>query len=331
MKTKILYVIVSNENDIYIEQLYCSVYSAKNVMPDCHIALLMDKATEQSLKGYRSKVLDYVDEVVSVPLDTNRYNGQKQSRLLKTNARNYIDGDFLFIDCDTLIVKSLNSIDQCPYTLAACWDTHSRFSQNPFRETGAILQGKVFEWPLEEEEEYFNSGVIYVKDLPETREFYKQWYNNLLLGHIKGVTMDQPAFAYTNYQLNHPIKRLDDTWNCELKYGMKYLRDAKIIHYLCTNRAKANDQQLFPLNDYNILYQIKTTGEIPDIVKKTINDPYYGLASVSKCLAGRDILWEQSTAATILRNLYDTNYYNLATFLLRVFNKILKVTGAYRS
>lgn len=39
--------------------------------------------------------------------------------------------------------------------------------------------------------------------------------------------MDQPAFAKTNYMLNHPVQTLDNVWNCELKHGVKYLKEAK--------------------------------------------------------------------------------------------------------
>lgn len=39
MKTKIVYVIISSDDDIYLEQAYISMFSAKYYMPDCHIKL----------------------------------------------------------------------------------------------------------------------------------------------------------------------------------------------------------------------------------------------------------------------------------------------------
>ena len=133
MKTKILYVLVSSEKDIYLEQAYISMYSAKYYMPDAHITLLTDKATNETFHGIRAKEIEYVDETVVVDLDITKFNAQQRSRQLKTNARNYVDGDYLYIDVDTIIVKPLYEIDEVEYSMAACWDTHSDFESNPYR------------------------------------------------------------------------------------------------------------------------------------------------------------------------------------------------------
>ena len=55
MKTKIVYVLVSSNNDIYLEQAYVSMYSVKYYMPDAHITLLTDKLTEATFIGIRKK------------------------------------------------------------------------------------------------------------------------------------------------------------------------------------------------------------------------------------------------------------------------------------
>ena len=97
MKTKLLYVIISDERDIYLEQGYVSMCSAKMQMPECHITILTDVKTSDSFKDIRKEETKYADEIIKVPLDPD-LPAQKRSRLLKTNARNYVDGDFLFID-----------------------------------------------------------------------------------------------------------------------------------------------------------------------------------------------------------------------------------------
>ena len=152
MKTKLVYVVVSSDKDVYLEQAYISMYSAKYYMPDAHIALITDTLSKDTFKGKREEELKYVDELVCVDLET-KYNAQQRSRILKTSVRKYIKGDFLFIDSDTIIVKPLYDIDDCPFDIAACWDTHSIFEENPYRQI-CLEHGKLLKWPINEEKEY---------------------------------------------------------------------------------------------------------------------------------------------------------------------------------
>lgn len=324
MKTKLVYVVVSSEKDIYLEQAYISMYSAKYYMPNVHISLLTDNQTKSTFVGTRLEELKYVDELVCIDLDA-KYNGQQRSRILKTSVRQHIKGDFLFIDSDTIITKPLDDIDNCPYDIAACMDSHSTFEENPYREM-CINHGKLLEWPIETEKEYYNSGIIYAKDNNRTHEFYDLWSKNWLKGLEKGVSMDQPAFAKTNYMLNHPIKKLEDIWNCELKHGIKYLKEAKIVHYLCTNITSPDDKAPFILNDKNTLLQVKNTAYINQDIKNTIINPFYGLAECTHIFSGREIFIFGTASYIFLRNIF-LNHPTLFYF----FEKIVRLFYLIRS
>ena len=138
MKTKLLYVLVSNTNDIYLEQAHISICSAKYYMPDCHITLLVDDKTDKAMDENCRKILKNVDEYIVIPLskDTSEH---VRSRLLKCGARNYVKGDFLYIDTDTIITKPLYEIDDVGYSIAATWDSHCEFSENPYRDMNIEL------------------------------------------------------------------------------------------------------------------------------------------------------------------------------------------------
>ncbi|MDE6633418.1 MAG: hypothetical protein K2K23_10505 [Muribaculaceae bacterium] len=287
MKTKLLYVIVSDESDIYLEQGYVSMFSAKMHMPECHITILTDVKTSSSFKGIRKEEIKYADEIVEVPLDSF-LPAQKRSRILKTNARNYVDGDFLFIDCDTIVIRDLSNIDDETSILCACWDSHSDFAHNPYRNI-CLRDTKKMGVDISKESEFFNSGVIYVKDNTFTRDFYRHWHENYLKGYDKGVSMDQPSLEVTNIELKHPIQKLEPEWNCELKHGIKYLKDAYIVHYLCTNPSRSNDQQFFLLNEKDVFLEIKKTAVIPSKIIEVIKDPFKGIAEVTHCFAGKEI------------------------------------------
>ncbi len=289
MKTKILYVIVSDERDIYLEQGYVSMYSAKMQMPECHITLLTDVKTYNTLKGIRKDETKYADEIIPIDLDPD-LPAQKRSRLLKTNARNYVNGDFLFIDCDTIIARDLSAIDNETADLCACWDTHSDFTHNPYRNL-CLRDASKIGIDISNEKVYFNSGVILAKDNEHTRDFYRQWNENYLRVYKKGVSMDQPSLELTNIENKYPIKKLAPEWNCQLKHGIRYLKDAYIVHYLCTNPSKSHDRQLFLLNEKEVFLKIKESGIIPPDVVEVVKDPFKGIAEVTHCFAGKEILF----------------------------------------
>ena len=321
MKTKLLYIVVSANHDIYLEQTYVSMFSAKYYMPDAHITLLTDSATADSFVGVRNKMVKYVDELVVVPLDSVKYNAQKRSRLLKTNARNHVVGDYLFIDSDTIITKSFYEVDNISSEIAACWDTHSLAKTSPFYYL-TLRDGRRLDWPIEDEEFYFNSGVIYVKDTPLTHRFYTLWNKNLQDGYLAGVTMDQPSFAKTNYMMGHVIETLHDTWNCELKYGIRWLKDAKIVHYLTTNRSKNKGEQFFILNRTDVLENLKKNPEITSELMNVVKDPFNGIANVTHCFAGEDVMFFSSILFDYTRAIYGTRTQSFYEFMIRAYCKV---------
>lgn len=276
MKTKLVYVLTSTPNDIYLEQAYISMFSARYYNPGVHIVLLTDTVTSSSLVGVRKKEVELADEIIKVDIDTSKFNGQKRSRILKTSARQYVKGDYLFIDTDTIISKSLEDIDKCPYEIAACVDCHCDFQKSPFYKMNSDMAEKMG-YSLKKETLFFNSGVIFCKDTQAAHDFYRLWNENLHQGHKVGITMDQPAFQKANLEMGHIVNRLDDHWNCQLHYGMAYFGRANIIHYLSTTRMHNEMRGLFLLNDDTPFLAIKENGEIPKEVKDAIVNPETGI------------------------------------------------------
>ena len=289
MKTKVVYVLVSSPNDLYLEQTYVSMCSLKYHQPDVHIVLLTDRTTSKTFTGKRSDEIRYADEIVVVDLEDDITPTAKHRAFeLKTLVRNKVDGDLLYVDCDTIIVRPLVNIDQLQVPMAVCRDSHCDYADNPYRPMN-VYDGKLCGWPSEKYSVFHNSGVIFVKDLAETREFYHRWNNAIHRCYEKMLVNDQLALAQVNYESNGFIHNLSDVWNCELKHGIRYLKDAYIVHYLCTNASLHSNKQLFLLNDKSVLLRIKDTGIIGDDVKQTIDDPFMGLAELTHCFAGEDV------------------------------------------
>lgn len=324
MKTKILYVLVSSQRDCYLEQAYVSMRSVKHHMPDAHIVLLTDTATMGTCTGLRGEKMAIANEVIVIDLDAQTYNAQQRSRLLKTNSRNYVQGDYLYIDTDTIITKPLHEIDTIESDLAACWDTHTTAKASPFY--GLTLRdGRKLGWPVEHEEYYFNGGLMYAKDSPKAHEFYTLWHKNLQEGWKLGVMMDQPSLAKTNYMLGHVIDVLPEIWNCQLIYGMKFLRDAKIVHYLITSYADDSGERLFIMNDRNVFDRLAQTNELDDRILQSFDDPFCGLPNVTQCLAGADMHYLHSQLFDLTRRLKGSAMEGILLFGLRAYFKLRRM------
>ena len=316
---KVVYVVVSNDADVYLEQAYVSMCSLKYHMPHAQIVMLTDDLTDATFKGVRKEETKYADEIVVVELP-KELNAQRRSRILKTTARKHVKGDFLFVDCDTIVAKPLDEICAVQADIAIVSDLHAEdFKDNPYYLGNVSLCKRFTDFPIETEAHFYNTGVIFVKDTDKAHEFYEEWNRLLCAGWDNGIEMDQPSFAYTNYRMGYIAQTLDGVWNCQLCYGFRYLKDAKIVHYICTNgnRSKNKEHSLYLMNELSVFDRIKKYGEIPQEVESLMHDPFKGLSPVSLCIAGEDLLFFHTAVFANTRLLFGTKAFAVLDFFLR--------------
>lgn len=324
MKTKIVYVIVSCEKDAYLEEAFISVYSLRKWNPNSIVEIVIDSKTDESLKGNRSAILNYIDKKIVVPFEDCWTNLEK-SRLLKTNLRNIVEGDYLFIDTDTVITGDLSEIDNCEYDIACVPDKHVPIGQHSFRaniDFGAMMVG----WNVKEELNYFNSGVVFVRDNDFTHKFWSRW-NELWKEHRSQMKSDQPSFARTNEEFGYPIQELDGTWNCQVvENGLKYLQEAKIIHYFASNLSgKQKSPYLFFSKD--VTDKIKTSGKITPEIENMISRARSAFADVNRIISIDDMPFMMSALHSLY--LYRPKTFNtlnkMIALYLRVENKFKRM------
>lgn len=230
MITKLVYVLTCAPDKTYIEQALMSVYSARHWNPDSHIILITDDNTKLLLTGVRGEILNYIDEKIVVPF-FNDESMMYRSRFIKTQVRELVKGDFLFIDCDTVVCKPLADLDNWDIEIGAVYESHLKV--NEFCEAlfhSACEPNLKIGVDLSKEEEYFSSGVLYVKDTPNTHQLYALWHQNWLESQSIGVLIDQPSLCKANIQCKHIIKKIPDTYNTILFTRCSFTRDAHILH-----------------------------------------------------------------------------------------------------
>ena len=318
MKTKILYVLISDLGDFYAEQLYISLISLRKNSPEAVVTVLTDQITYDTLTT-RGKVGKHllvapVDWVIAPqdPACTKEF----RSRLLKTGMRQYVDGDFLYIDTDTIIAKPLDGVDNIPHELALCLDHHCPINDNPEKNLIKNRCLKIGE-DLSQSPFYFNSGVILARDTQSVRDFFSQWQKNYLMGREYGIKTDQQSLAKTLN--NNPINvgQLGGEWNCQLPYGVRYMGSSIIFHYFAGISANL-DEKLFILNDIDVLSRIRSSEEMPSDVEDVVNDFFKGISNVSMLIGKQDMVFRTTRRYKDLKRSFVPGKFSFLEILLKV-------------
>ena len=232
MKTKLVYVLTCAPEATYIEQALISIWSARYHNPDAHIVLLVDDKTNELLVGKRAEVLEYVTEKVVVHFEDDNVTMMYRSRWIKTQVRQLVKGDLLFIDCDTIVTQSLSEIDEYDYDVAMVLDEHLQVNEynddlKRYLQSNSLKLG----YDVLKEKEYFNSGVIYSKDSNKANNLWILWHKYWCNGQGNGVSIDQPALGLANLQSNHVIQQLPHTWNTLVYMNPIFISKGKILHF----------------------------------------------------------------------------------------------------
>ena len=233
MKTKLVYVLTCAPEATYIEQALMAVWSARYYNPDAHIVLLTDNVTSALLHTdtMRGEVLQYISEEKVIPFEEDK-NMHYRSRWLKSHMRELVKGDMLFIDCDTICTRSLAEIDDYKALVAMVPDEHMHVCEYPEDYYQSLVETtRKLNYEVGDEEWYFNSGVIYARDVPEVHALWKRWHEVWQEGEKLGIKADQPSLGKANIECNHIIQRLPDVWNTLIYMNPAFASEGRILHF----------------------------------------------------------------------------------------------------
>jgi hypothetical protein len=199
------------------------------------IIVLVDLDTFESFDEDRKEIFELA-QVKKIEV-SDKYSQKEKSRYLKTTMRRYIDGDFLFIDCDTVICDDFSKFD-CDYPMAMVLDRNCKLSD---RRDGGVEIKRMAQncgFDLSDCDKYFNSGVVWVKDTKETRIFFDEWHKYWKETLKIGMCVDQLSLNHVISNIKKDVVgELDGIWNCQISLnpaGTQYIANAHIIHYFNT-------------------------------------------------------------------------------------------------
>lgn len=269
----VVYVLVSTEKDYFYEQFLMSVTSLHYQMKEVNVVLLVEQDTNKYIQEKHSEIKELVDQIIiqKLPVECSM---AVRSRMLKTSMRNLIDGDFLYIDCDTVICSPLDTIQSLQYS-SAVLDNHYKVTEQIVEFGAVIKRAEQFGFSVGYNGNHFNSGVLWCKDDDLTREFFGRWNEIWNETCSQGVMIDQLSFNEVNNQMNGAIAEMEGEWNCQLRYGLPYLKDAKIIHYFASNLGSKNQELKFAceFTSHELWKKIRNHGRITDEIYNMLCEP----------------------------------------------------------
>ena len=305
MIPQIVYVLVANEKNLYLEEMWVSIFSLRRHHPEATVKVLMDVETKEYLSRF-PQLTSMIDETVVVQTPAG-YNEKQRSRQIKTTIRNVLKGDYIFIDTDTVICKPLDGIVEDIAEMkdfkgiAAVREGHVTMKDTLFPPTGTVK--RIFDIDISQSPLMTNSGVMFVADIPFTHEFYKRWNENWKRSCFeKGNSQDQPSLYATDCQYGYVIRELSGIYNAQVAMSLKYYADAVILHWWHMDFIE--DQSYSPYFSLEIYQNLKKEGEITPQIEELIINAKQSFVSPTMPVGKEHILFLFSPAGKIFNRIY---------------------------
>ena len=172
--------------------------------------------------------------------------------------------------------------------------------------------------------DYYNSGVMFVRDSSEAHRFFDLWHSNW--ESTKDLPMgfrDQQSLIKTEIDLNGFIHPISGDYNCQVLGSIQFLHTAKIVHFFNTQWS---GQKISPLFEPSFYYKFKDTGKMDEISENIILNCKSSFISPSIPIGIKDMMIWSSYSFDLLRRIDERpllkTFFN--KFIVRMFNLLLK-------
>jgi hypothetical protein len=206
--------------------------SLRLLSPHARITVLTDRETSNLNSSALAAIRSAADEFIEV--DCPGKISIDRSRFLKTGMRSLVSGRFLYLDSDTIIMKSPDAIWNTDCDIAA--SPNLGVNGKPYLcsdetpETCAVLG-----WALRSRS-YLNAGVMYFADSKAARAVGEQYRSSWLeFQRVIGKPNDQLAFNHAVDLAQPRLVILPCSFNAQITMNAMALRGAVIVHFFTGN------------------------------------------------------------------------------------------------
>ncbi len=233
---KVVFVIVVDQKVKLLYELIAVAMAIKHLSPNVEIFIISDRKTS-SLSLFQDAVrhLDAKPRIVDLGCFQD-HAAVVRSRVLKSQMRALVEGDFLYIDSDALPLVDLRQVSVAK-SIAAAPDA-SQVNTKSFTPDWVVREYCAVGW-RSEPGIYLNSGVIAWKDDQKGREMGRYWHEHWLELYLKrNIYKDQLSF---NYMINHfrdSTEVLDQKWNGLVTADARFSSQSLVYHYFTSGSRK---------------------------------------------------------------------------------------------
>lgn len=226
---RLVYVLTTNCDDSYADMALVSMLSVNLSNPDIKTLLLVDAESLAALERRNHKILELKAAIMAV--DTPPGSPVFRSRWMKTQVGQFVRGDIIYLDVDTLVRRPLEAQSQFEAVFGAVADAPGlKPSEDPER----LRISRMIGW--NPGHTYFNSGFFYYRSSPAVDRFFEKWHS--LWYDTRSATngKDQPAFNAAITLADFDVQELAETFNHQIPLSWINCQQSKVWHFWESSR-----------------------------------------------------------------------------------------------
>jgi hypothetical protein len=224
---QVCYVVVSTGWDRHSQMAWVSAHAARLQEPNARIIMVVEGTAPGAEDEMKKRFAGIADTVMTKRVEDP--TPVAKSRVHKILLREYITGDFLYVDSDTLAVAPFRDVLECDGEVGVVADFNfdirrgwfPKDVEQPFRELG-------WDYPPPYE---VNAGVIFMRDTPAVHAFCQEWLSRFRASTALPHVWDQMTFNSALFATKVPHVVLPHGYNAIVVKRNYRFRSAKILHF----------------------------------------------------------------------------------------------------
>jgi len=240
---QVLYVLTGDQSDRAACQLGVSLLALRKVEPNAVVTLSCDGLAAKFLERDFPEILDQIDSVLQP--ETMHSSAIEQSRELKILALQYLPGDFVYLDNDTLpVMPFYQDLAARSDQIGLAKDHNHEFPLGTGVPTQVWDRYEVLGWDAKPTT-YFNAGLGFYRDGEARRQLSARWFDrwNESVARMK-IYNDQHCLNAAIVELGLDVTELPSCFNAMVTVHPRHAVGARVYHYMAGNR-KSLDGTLF--------------------------------------------------------------------------------------
>lgn len=243
-----VYVLVAPEGGHFAEMAAVSATTLRRVMPQAKITIISDDATAELSTPAIAILRDLGADWRAI--SAGSMSPSMTSRLLKLRSRELIDGDFVFVDCDTLVARELSGLVNHRGDFAAVEDRPAMPNDiRSFAKSAGLTVPR----------RYFNSGVMAMRDTAAVRAAMSKALESWRENSESGLYFDQVFLNSAVHSSALDVTWLSPTYNAQI-WAKTYHAVKPHIYHVFSGNFEERDETVL----HSMAKSLKLTGALDD-------------------------------------------------------------------